>query len=92
MLIKDKDMTSYQLFLKQDRVLVKQSTYFFDQWIWNFFFSFRKNGSVVRWETKHFIGMAWVESVLSLASKISLLKKLEVELSKTSILRISSKV
>ena len=31
MLIKDKDITSYQLFLKQDRVLVKQSTCFFDQ-------------------------------------------------------------
>ena len=44
MLIKDKDMTSYQLFLKQDRVLVKQSTYFFDQWIWNFFFLFEKMG------------------------------------------------
>ena len=31
MLIKDKDITSYQLLLKQDRVLVKQSTCFFDQ-------------------------------------------------------------
>ena len=40
MLIKDKDITSYQLLLKQDRVLVKQSTCFFDQWIWNFFFFF----------------------------------------------------
>ena len=31
MLIKDKDVTSYQLLLKQDHVLVKQSTCFFDQ-------------------------------------------------------------
>ena len=39
--------------LKQDRVLVKQSTYFFDRWIWNFFFFFsEKNGSVGRLETK----------------------------------------
>ena len=61
MLIKDKDITSYQLFLKQDRALVKQSTCFFDQWIWIFFFLlFEKNGSVGRWETKHFIGMALV--------------------------------
>ena len=48
-------IASYQLLLKQDRVLVKQSTYFFDRWIWNFFFFFllfEKNGSVGRWETK----------------------------------------
>ena len=31
MLIKDKDSRSYQLLLKQDRVLVNQSTCFFDQ-------------------------------------------------------------
>ena len=43
MLIKDKDITSYQLLLKQDRVLVKQSTCFFDRWIWIFsFFHFSK--------------------------------------------------
>ena len=60
MLIKDKDITSYQLLLKQDRVLLKQSTCFFDQWVWNFFFFslFEKNGSVGRWEMKQFIGMA----------------------------------
>ena len=39
MLIEDKDIMSYQLLLKQDRVLVNQRTCFFDQWIW-FFFSF----------------------------------------------------
>ena len=33
-------IASYQLLLKQDRALVKQSTYFFDRWIWNFFFFF----------------------------------------------------
>ena len=59
MLIKDKDITSYQLLLKQDRVLLKQSTCFFDQWIWIFLFLlFEKNGSVGRWEMKQFIGMA----------------------------------
>ena len=67
MLIKDKDITSYQLLLiKQDRVLVLASlTSFFDYTVVNldffffFFFTFRKkNGSVGRWGTKHFIGMA----------------------------------
>ena len=59
MLIKDKDITSYQLLLKQDRVLLKQSTCLFDQWIWIFFFLlFEKNGWVGRWEMKQFIGMA----------------------------------
>ena len=65
MLIKDKDITSYQLLLtKQDRVLVLPSvTSFFDYTVVNleFFFSFLlfgKNGSVGRWETKYFIGMA----------------------------------
>ena len=42
MLIKDKDIRSYQLLLKQDRVLVNQSTCFSDQWIWNFFLLFEK--------------------------------------------------
>ena len=84
MLIKDKDITSYQLLLiKQDRVLVLASlTSFFDYTVVNmeffFFLLFEKNGSVGRWETKHFIEMAYVESVLSQASKISLLEKLEV--------------
>ena len=67
MLIKDKDITSYQLLLiKQDRVLVLASlTSFFDYTVVNmeffFFLLFEKNGSVGRWETKyqkHFIGMA----------------------------------
>ena len=64
MLIKDKAITSYQLLLiKQDRVLVLASlTSFFDYTVVNmefFFFSlFEKNGSVGRWETKHFIAMA----------------------------------
>ena len=64
MLIKDKDITSYQLLLiKQDRVLVLASlTSFFDYTVVNlefFFFYFsKKNESVGRWETKHFIGMA----------------------------------
>ena len=40
MVIEDKDITSYQLLLKQDRALVNQSTCFFDQRIWNFFFFF----------------------------------------------------
>ena len=31
MLIEDKDIMSYQLLLKQDRVLVNQRTCFFDQ-------------------------------------------------------------
>ena len=31
MLIEDKEIISYQLLLKQDRVLVNQSTCFFDQ-------------------------------------------------------------
>ncbi len=65
MFIKDKDITSYQLLLiKQDRVLVNRSTYFFDKSIWIFFFFllFEKNGSVGRWETKHFIGMASAEN------------------------------
>ena len=38
MLIEDKDITSYQLLLKRDRALVNQSTCFFDQRFWNFFF------------------------------------------------------
>ena len=64
MLIKDKDITSYQLLLiKQDRVLVLASlTSFFDYTVVNmdffFFLLFEKNGSVGRWETKHFIGIA----------------------------------
>ena len=60
-LIKDKDITSYQLLLiKQDRVLVNYllpgivSLDFF----FLFFLVFEKNGSVGRWETKHFIKMA----------------------------------
>ena len=68
MLIKDKDITSYQLLLiKQDRVVVLASlTSFFDYTVVNmefffFFLLFEKNGSVGRWETKHFIGMALVE-------------------------------
>ena len=66
MLIKDKAITSYQLLLiKQDRVLVLASlTSFFDYTVVNmaflFFLLFEKNGSVGRWETKHFIGMALV--------------------------------
>ena len=51
MLIEDKDITSYQLLLKRDRALVNQSTCFFDQRIWNFFFFYFLVG---RWETKHF--------------------------------------
>ena len=62
MSIKDKDITSYQLLLiKQDRVLVLASlTSFFDYTVVNLFFFllFEKNGSVGRWGTKHFIGMA----------------------------------
>ena len=64
MLIKDKDITSYQLLLiKQDRVLVFASlTSFIDYTVVNFefifFLLFEKNESVGRWETKHFIGMA----------------------------------
>ena len=64
MLINNKDITSYQLLLiKQDRVLVLASlTSFFDYTVVNLFFFllFEKNGSVGRWETKHFIGMALV--------------------------------
>ena len=67
MLIKDKDITSYQLLLiKQDRVLVLAClTSFFDYTVVNlvFFFTFRKNGSVGRWEMKHFIGMALLPGV-----------------------------
>ena len=68
MLIKDKDITSYQLLLiKQDRVLVLASlTSFVDYTVVNleffffffFFLLFEKNGSVGRWGTKHFIWMA----------------------------------
>ena len=68
MLIKDKDITSSQLLLiKQDRVLVLASlTSFFDYTVVNleflflffFFLLFEKNGSVGRWETKHFIAIA----------------------------------
>ena len=68
MLIKDKDITSYQLLLtKQDRVLVLASlTSFFDYTVVNldffffFFLLFEKNGSVGQWETRHFIGMALI--------------------------------
>ena len=67
MLIKDKDITWYQLLLtKQDRVLVLASmTSFFDYTVVNlefffFFLLFEKNGSVGQWETKHFIGMALI--------------------------------
>ena len=66
MLIKDKDITSYQLLLtKQDRVLVLASmTSFFDYTVVNldffFFLLFEKNGSVGQWETKLFIGMALI--------------------------------
>ena len=67
MLIKDKDITSYQLFLiKQDRVLVLASlTSFVDYTVVNlvFFSLFEKNGSVGRWEMKHFIGMALLPGV-----------------------------
>ena len=59
MLIEDKDIISYQLLLKHDRVLVNQSTCFFDQWIWNFFFYFsKKMGRSGDGNKKHFIGMA----------------------------------
>ena len=54
--------------LRQDRVLVNQSTSFFtsDSGIFFYFFTFffllfHKNGSVGRWETKHFMGMALVQ-------------------------------
>ena len=67
MLIKDKDITSYQLLLiKQDRVLVLASlTSFFDYTVVNldfffFFLLFETNGSVGQWETKLFIGMALI--------------------------------
>ena len=66
MLIKDKDITSYQLLLtKQYRVLVLASlTSFFDYTVVNleffFFLLFEKNGSVGQWETKHFIAMALI--------------------------------
>ena len=67
MLIKDKDITSYQLLLtKQDRVLVLASlTSFFDYTVVNLFFFllFEKNGSVGRWEMKRFIGMALLPGV-----------------------------
>ena len=62
MLIKDKDITSYQLLLtKQDRVLVLASlTSFFDYTVVNldffFFLLFEKNGSV----GQLFIGMALI--------------------------------
>ena len=70
MLIKDKDITSYQLLLiKQDRVLVLASlTSFFDYTVVNleFFFVFfhfsKKMGRSGDWETKHFIGMAFMQS------------------------------
>ena len=65
MVIEDKDITSYQLLLKQYRALVNQSTCFFDQRIWNFFFFFFYF-SVGRWETKHFIGMALRDVILRL--------------------------
>ena len=59
-LIKDKDITSYQLLLKQDRVLVNQSTCFFDQWMWIFFFflTFRKKWFGRAMGNETFIGMA----------------------------------
>ena len=67
MLIKDKDITSYQLLLiKQDRVLVLAClTSFFDYTVVNLFFFllFEKNGLVGRWEMKHFIGMALLPGV-----------------------------
>ena len=64
MLIKDKDITSYQLFLKQDRVLVKQSTCFFDQWIWIFFFTFRKKwvGRAMGNETFYWDGLSGIST------------------------------
>ena len=43
--------------IRQDRVLVNQSTCFFTSDS-EFFLLFQKNGSVGRWETKHFMGMA----------------------------------
>ena len=58
MLIKDKDITSYQLLCacKLKYLLVRLSS----EYGISFFFSllFEKNRSVGRWETKHFIGMA----------------------------------
>ena len=66
MLIKDKDITSYQLLLiKQDRVLVLASlTSFFDYTLVNlvFFFTFRKKwvGRVMGNETFYWDGLiAW---------------------------------
>ena len=61
MLIKNKNITSCQLLLtKQDRVLLKLikilASLTSESGI--FFLFFEKNGSVGRWETKHFIGMA----------------------------------
>ena len=44
--------------IRQDRVLVNLSTCFFTSDSDFFFLLFQKNGSVGRWETKHFIGMA----------------------------------
>ena len=53
--------------IRQDRVLVNQSTCFFTSDSGIFFFSlFQKNGSVGRWETKHFIGMALAGKVVLL--------------------------
>ena len=52
---------TYQLLLvKQDRVLVNFKKYLFLSLanLEFLIFTFGKNGSVGRWETKHFIGMA----------------------------------
>ena len=53
------DILRQLVLIRQDRVLVNLSTCFFTSDS-DFFFSllFQKNGSVGRWETKHFMGMA----------------------------------
>ena len=67
MLIEDKEIISYQLLLKQDRVLVNQSTCFFDQWNWNFFFiiTFRKKwvGRAMGNETFYWDGLMVIKFV-----------------------------
>ena len=63
MLIKDQDITSYQLLLKQDRVLVKQLVNR-DFFFFFFFFTFRKKwvGRAMGNETFYWDGLSGIST------------------------------
>ena len=58
----DDNLRQLVLILKTRSCACKLKCLLLYKWFWNFFFFlFQKNGSVGRWETKHFMGMASIK-------------------------------